>query len=89
MTFSTDCARLTYIMKEAENNLLRSAIAVCASVIMYLVELTRRIVYLLASGTNDSDQTRASDVAPSGGVLNFRTAQLDDGTDPIGWYEKD
>ena len=76
-------------MKEAENNLFRSAIAVCASVVMYFVELTRRIVYLLASGTNESDQTSASDVAPIGGVLNFRTAQLDDGTDPVGWYEKD
>jgi hypothetical protein len=24
-----------------------------------------------------------------GGVLNYRTGKLDDGTDPYGWYEKD
>lgn len=22
-----------------------------------------------------------------GGVLNYRTEELDDGTDPVGWYE--
>ena len=24
-----------------------------------------------------------------GGVLNYRTGKLDDGTDPYGWYERD
>jgi len=24
-----------------------------------------------------------------GGVLNYRTGKLDDGTDPVGWYERD
>ena len=77
-------------MKAARiNNLLRSAVTVCASVVMLLVELTRRAAYLLASGTNGSNRNGASDVAPDGGILNFRSAQLDDGTDPVGWYEKD
>jgi hypothetical protein len=89
MAFSTDCARLSNIVKKAENNLLRGAIVVCASIMLLLLELTRSATYLLASGTNDFDSNGASDVAPIGGVLNFRTAQLDDGTDPVGWYEKD
>ena len=36
--------------------------------------------------------TYADDVLNSsirGGVLNYRTGKLDDGTDPYGWYEKD
>ena len=24
-----------------------------------------------------------------GGVMNYRTGKLDDGTDPYGWYERD
>jgi hypothetical protein len=77
------------VKAEKMSTLFRSAISISGSVLLVLVELTRRIAYLLASGTNDSDSAGASDVAPIGGVLNFRTAQLDDGTDPVGWYEKD
>ena len=27
-------------------------------------------------------------IGPSGGVYNYRTEELDDGTDPRGWYGK-
>ncbi len=47
------------------------------------------LVTLLATSTKTSDAKEASDIAPSGGVLNYRTGKLDEGTDPVGWYEKD
>ena len=47
------------------------------------------LVGLLAVSTKTSDAKETSDIAPSGGVLNYRTGKLDDGTDPVGWYEKD
>lgn len=44
---------------------------------------------LLASSakTPDSNETTAN--AARGGILNYRTGKLDDGTDAAGWYEKD
>lgn len=47
------------------------------------------LVALLAASAKTSGTQDASDIAPSGGVLNYRTGKLDDGTDPVGWYEKD
>ena len=41
----------------------------------------------------DSAETSAAsnelETAIRGGVLNYRTGKLDDGTDPYGWYERD
>jgi hypothetical protein len=51
--------------------------------------LVASLVTFLAASTKISDQQDTSDIAPSGGVLNYRTGKLDDGTDPVGWYEKD
>lgn len=48
-----------------------------------------RLVGLLASSAKTSDSNKASANAARGGVLNYRTGKLDDGTDPTGWYEKD
>ncbi len=47
------------------------------------------LVALLTASAKTSDAREASDIAPSGGVLNYRTGKLDEGTDPVGWYEKD
>lgn len=54
-----------------------------------LARLLFDIISTLASDARTSDPDGTSDVAPSGGVLNYRTGKLDDGMDPIGWYEKD
>lgn len=44
----------------------------------------------LATGsTGQSDEDDLSEGAFRGGVLNYRTGKLDDGTDPYGWYEED
>jgi len=50
---------------------------------------TAGLVGLLAGGVGATEREDDSDVAPSGGVLNYRTGKLDDGTDPVGWYEED
>lgn len=44
---------------------------------------------LLAGSAKTSDTNEATDNAVRGGVLNYRTGKLDDGTDPTGWYEQD
>ncbi len=44
---------------------------------------------LLASSAKTSDTDDATNQAARGGVLNYRTGKLDDGTDAAGWYEKD
>lgn len=44
---------------------------------------------LLAASAKTSDANDASANAARGGVLNYRTGKLDDGTDASGWYEKD
>jgi len=53
--------------------------------------LTVSLVGLLIASANTSDEEKsdASAAAFRGGVLNYRTGKLDDGTDPYGWYEGD
>ena len=48
-----------------------------------------RLIGFLADGTRTSGSNKATGNAASGGILNYRTGKLDDGTDPVGWYEKD
>ena len=43
--------------------------------------------FFAESAETDSDKTTSDSVR--GGVLNYRTGKLDDGTDAAGWYEKD
>lgn len=50
--------------------------------------LTSVIGFLAASAqTAPAKDDLSSSI--SGGVLNYRTGKLDDGTDPYGWYERD
>tara|TARA_R110000823_G_scaffold249571_1_gene372885 strand:- start:5613 stop:5843 length:231 start_codon:yes stop_codon:yes gene_type:complete len=37
----------------------------------------------------ETDFEKATSDSVRGGVLNYRTSKLDDGTDAAGWYEKD
>lgn len=54
-----------------------------------LTKFAGSLIGLLAVSAKTDGASDKSDVAPSGGVLNYRTGKLDDGTDPVGWYEKD
>lgn len=59
------------------------------SLIRSITTTVRRIVLLMAESGGTDDESRQSCSAPAGGILNYRTERLDDGTDPIGWYEED
>ena len=52
--------------------------------IVRALRFARDLLALLANHKSDQDEL----IAPSGGVYNYRTEELDDGTDPRGWYGK-
>ncbi|MFC1602688.1 hypothetical protein ACFL3U_03875 [Pseudomonadota bacterium] len=54
-----------------------------------LGSLAASLLGLLATSAEVSGTNKDPEIVPSGGILNYRTGKLDDGTDPIGWYEKD
>jgi hypothetical protein len=61
-------------------------------IVLLLRKATNSVAYvlqLLADGTDTSSENGKSNNAAKGGVLNFRTDDLDDGVDSAGWYEKD
>ncbi len=57
-------------------------------VICALQILTNVIAILVASARPPSAENELSSPIRSG-ILNYRTGNLDDGTDPYGWYEED
>jgi len=44
---------------------------------------------LLTESAETSGENNKTNNAANGGVFNFRTDNLDDGTDPVGWYGND
>ena len=72
----------------ASNNFVRILHAAWTLVVA-MVRFLARLVGLLAEGTKIPDTNDATNHAVRGGVLNYRTGKLDDGTDPYGWYERD
>ena len=50
--------------------------------------LTGAVGFLAGSAQADQEADDANDPA-QGSILNYRTGKLDDGTDPVGWYEHD
>ncbi len=62
---------------------------IAAAVAGLLGTLATSLADLFVAGAEAVEREDDSDTAPSGGVLNYRTGKLDDGTDPVGWYEKD
>ncbi len=53
------------------------------------LRLVMRAVGLLAAGAQTTPANDEVNSSIRGGVLNYRTGKLDDGTDPYGWYERD
>ena len=51
--------------------------------------LLKAFLTLASGSTSRTDANDLSEGAFRGGVLNYRTGKLDDGTDPYGWYEED
>lgn len=48
-----------------------------------------RAIGLLAASAQTSPANDELNSSIRGGELNYRTGKLDDGTDPVGWYERD
>lgn len=53
------------------------------------LHLLVRAVGVLATSAETAPANDELNSSIRGGVLNYRTGKLDDGTDPYGWYERD
>lgn len=73
---------------KTSNNIAR-ILRAAWTLLVAMVRFLARLVGLLAEGTKVPDTNDATNHAVRGGVLNYRTGKLDDGTDPYGWYERD
>jgi len=59
------------------------------TLILALARFMAGLVGILAESARVPDTNDATNHAARGGILNYRTGKLDDGTDPYGWYEQD
>jgi hypothetical protein len=84
VTYST-----TIIRKHGTKTYLRQLGRGSVFIFVLLGKFLIKAVGFLAQSAKSNKSGKESDIAPSGGVLNYRTGKLDDGTDPVGWYEKD
>jgi hypothetical protein len=71
------------------SNITRKLVKSLFETIRILLRFLSETLGLLAKGTTVRDTNDATNHAVRGGVLNYRTGKLDDGTDPYGWYERD
>ena len=76
------------VRKRGANVYFRQLGRASALVFVFVRNFIVKAVGLLAQSAKTKKFGIESDIAPSGGVLNYRTGNLDDGTDPIGWYER-
>lgn len=70
--------------KSRTRRVLLAAFAVIAATGHFL-----RDVLGFFAGSADTDTEKTPSDPARGGVMNYRTGKLDDGTDAAGWYEKD
>ncbi|MBT3834471.1 MAG: hypothetical protein HOB98_06430 [Gammaproteobacteria bacterium] len=75
--------------RHTTNRFLQDVIQACVVLIQFGLHISTNVVRLLF----DDIETKPSDDEISdafkGGVMNYWTGKLDDGTDPFGWYEED
>ena len=58
-------------------------------IIKAMTKLGTGILGLFAESAKTVDSNETSDNSVSGGSFNYHTEKFDDGTDPVGWYERD
>lgn len=73
------------VKKDLIKNFLNFLMVVAASLWALFVEM----ISLLGKSTEAPDSDESLSNSDRTGALNYRTGQLDDGTDPYGWYEND
>lgn len=74
--------------KVKDRSLIQRILLTLLAMFAIIPEILRSMLDILA----ESAETKSDDATSStvrGGVLNYRTGKLDDGTDATGWYEKD
>jgi hypothetical protein len=57
--------------------------------IRFVARFLGHVAAFLAANAQTSPAYDELNSSIGGGVLNYRTGKLDDGTDPYGWYEQD
>ena len=80
---------VTMIRRIGVVSYLKTTGQVCKVIASSLGAFVASLVAFLATSAKTSDATEATSNAASGGMLNYRTGKLDNGTDPAGMYEKD
>jgi hypothetical protein len=65
--------------------ILRGVFRVAGSAVAFFVDFLAEA----ARADGPDDEEGLSDGGFRGGVMNYRTGKLDDGTDPYGWYQDD
>lgn len=71
------------------NQVIRKTLAVTSTAIRFGCDLLCDSAALLAGAAEPASQEDTLNNAVRGGKLNYRTGELDDGTDAAGWYERD
>lgn len=74
--------------KKRRSRLMRMG-AVARTIAVSVTELIGHSIRLLAGSAQPAPADDELNSSIRGGVLNYRTGKLDDGTDPVGWYERD
>ena len=70
-------------------NLIKNAWNFLTVVATTLWALFVEMISLLGEGAETSNHEKSLSNSDRTGALNYRTGQLDDGTDPYGWYDND
>ena len=78
---------IKYRFKKVLVNDVRIVKALFTLMTFVLIGIARLLSESAKSTETKEEGEHLSDL--SGGVLNYRTGKLDDGTDPYGWYEDD
>ena len=74
---------------QTKHNILYRSFRLLRALFVLIASILSSVVGFLASAANTSQESDQHFVNLRGGVLNYRTGKLDDGTDPFGWYEDD
>ena len=71
------------------SEIVRITFKACSFTIKFVFVLIAAFRDLIADADSQTKNDDTLDSSIRGGVLNYRTGKLDDGTDPYGWYEND
>ena len=77
------------MISQKQHKILYRSFQFLKAFFVLLVKMLASAVGFLAAAANTSQESDKRFENLRGGVLNYRTGQLDDGTDPYGWYEDD